>query len=217
MRILGMNELWDKLTADTWTTFRFPRADKDWRVEEVAQVVYKPRSRKDETRAILGIAEIIKKDLRWVIDPNLPMPTEPIRQNPDWDDVHIITEEEARKDGFESREAMIQWIARAHDARNYLEPMNKIRLRWTQIWLWMPKAQAPDTMTKWAEMLNRNTIHGTIAFLGVKIEGALPPPTVIYKSGYLVPLVFEREKQKLLGIEPPVLILGDSKVGEASI
>lgn len=60
MRILGFNQKGGKLNNNImFTTFRFPRKDKDWEVEEVVQVVYKPRSPK---REILGIARIIRKE-----------------------------------------------------------------------------------------------------------------------------------------------------------
>jgi len=65
MRILGFSHKWRKLNKQwyerdlhTFTTFRYPRRDKDWEVEEVVQVVYKPRSKEREP---LGIARIIRK------------------------------------------------------------------------------------------------------------------------------------------------------------
>ena len=71
MRILGFSKKWDKLNKQwferdrhTFTTFRFPRRDKDWEIEELVQIVYKPRSKEREP---LGIARIIRKqekDLR---------------------------------------------------------------------------------------------------------------------------------------------------------
>ena len=59
MRILGFGKKWGKLNNGIlFTTFRFPRKDKDWQVEEMVQVVYKPRSKEREP---LGIARIIRK------------------------------------------------------------------------------------------------------------------------------------------------------------
>ena len=65
MRIIGFSKKWDKLNKQwfapnlqTFTTFRFPRKDRDWDVEELVQVVYKPRSKEREP---LGIARIIRK------------------------------------------------------------------------------------------------------------------------------------------------------------
>jgi len=49
MRILGVSKKWDKLKNEMlFTTFRFPRKDRDWAVEEVVQLVYKPRSKERE-------------------------------------------------------------------------------------------------------------------------------------------------------------------------
>jgi len=57
MRILGFSKKWAKLNNKLlFTTFRFPRKDKDWEIEEVVQIVYKPRSKEREP---LGIARII--------------------------------------------------------------------------------------------------------------------------------------------------------------
>ena len=59
MRIIGFSKKWDKLNNELlFTTFRYPRRDRDWEVEEVVQVVYKPRSKDREP---LGIARIIRK------------------------------------------------------------------------------------------------------------------------------------------------------------
>ena len=59
MRILGFSQKWPKLNNELLvTTFRYPRRDRDWEVEEVVQVVYKPRSKE---RQPLGIARIIRK------------------------------------------------------------------------------------------------------------------------------------------------------------
>lgn len=114
MRILGFSRKWDKLRQDKFTTFRFTRKDKDWGVNEVVQVVYKPRSKE---REILGIAEIIKKEPRWVKEFSL-------------DDIPIFTENEANADGFRSRLEMFMWVADTHRGRNMKEPMNKLTLRW---------------------------------------------------------------------------------------
>lgn len=60
MRILGFSQKWHKLNNGIlFTTFRFPRKDKDWEIEEVVQIVYKPRSKQREP---LGIARIIRKE-----------------------------------------------------------------------------------------------------------------------------------------------------------
>lgn len=72
MRILGfsrkdwINHLTSKpkLEEDKFTTFRFERRDEDWRVGEQVQVVYKPRRKGGGE--VLGVAEIINKERRWV-------------------------------------------------------------------------------------------------------------------------------------------------------
>ena len=92
MRILGFSTKWRKLNQDVFTTFRFPRKDRDWEVEEVVQIVYKPRSKE---REILGIARIIRKqekDLgkRWSYFPHPSSPNTP----------DMVTPNEAEEDGF---------------------------------------------------------------------------------------------------------------------
>ena len=42
MRILGFSKKWGKLGDTTFTTYRFPRKDKDWQLEEVVQVATQP-------------------------------------------------------------------------------------------------------------------------------------------------------------------------------
>lgn len=44
MRIISFSRMWDKLQDDEFTTFRFPRKDKDWYKNEKVQVYYKNRS-----------------------------------------------------------------------------------------------------------------------------------------------------------------------------
>jgi len=74
MRILGFSKKWPKLDKPwfardihTFTTFRYPRRDRDWEVEEVVQVVYKPRSKEREPLGIARIIRIQPKDMskRW--------------------------------------------------------------------------------------------------------------------------------------------------------
>ena len=99
MRILGFSKKWDKLNKQwferdrhTFTTFRFPRKDRDWDVEELVQVVYKPRSKEREA---LGVARIIRKEEK-NIGKNwnyCPFPSRP--NTPD-----MITPDDAKEDGF---------------------------------------------------------------------------------------------------------------------
>ena len=106
MRILSFSKKWDKLQQPEFTTFRFPRKDKDWFVSEVVQVYFKNRS---PNRKKLGEAEIIHKELK--------------KYGAD-------TEAEAQADGFISLRDMERWMIKAHgEARTY-EPMNKLTLRW---------------------------------------------------------------------------------------
>jgi hypothetical protein len=99
MRILGFSEKWPKLELrlpieqrGLFTTFRFERRDRDWEVEELVQVVYKPRSKE---REIWGIARIIRKqpknlNKRWEY---YPLPSYP-------NTTDMITPIEAEMDGF---------------------------------------------------------------------------------------------------------------------
>ncbi len=114
MRILGYSKKWDKLQSPIHTTFRFARRDKDWQVGEIVQEVYKPRSKE---RDILGMAEIIGKEPRWM-KPKLR------------DDLPDITQEEAIADGFEDWRAMFKGLLKTYDIRRLLgEPMNKLTLK----------------------------------------------------------------------------------------
>ena len=45
MRILSVQEHWRKLDNLIWSTFRLPRRDTDWRVNEEVQVVYRSRGK----------------------------------------------------------------------------------------------------------------------------------------------------------------------------
>ena len=102
MRILGFSKKWDKLHHIEFTTFRFPRRDKDWEVGEQVQVVYKPRSKE---REILGIARINFKEIKQVRD---------------------ITEDEAVADGFLNTIAMRAWLGKPLVSRK----IHKLSLRW---------------------------------------------------------------------------------------
>lgn len=130
MRILGFTKKWPKLNNELiFTTFRFPRKDKDWQVEEAVQIVYKPRSK---GREILGIARIIRKEpkdlnKRWSYYPRPNHPNTPV----------MITPWEAKEDGFKGMhgggdiEKMMRFLEEAHGyhrCRNEL--MNKLTLYW---------------------------------------------------------------------------------------
>ena len=109
MRILGFSQKWQKLSNPEFSTFRFPRRDRDWQEGEVVQIVYKPRSR---NRKVLGIAQIMSKECR---------------------EMYMFTihrDSEAINDGFSSWHEMLIWINETHGDRWKYEPMNKLTLRW---------------------------------------------------------------------------------------
>ena len=117
MRILGFEKEWAKLEGNAFTTFRFERRDKDWMVGEQVQIIIKPRSKNKKHR---GIAQIISKE------PRSPDAGFPLRNIP------IISDEEARLDGFEDYEDMLNWLNESYgyNDRLMLEPMNKLTLTW---------------------------------------------------------------------------------------
>ena len=121
MRILGFSCKWDKLHLELpiserpdFTTFRYPRYDKDWQVNEQVQPVYKPRSKE---REVLGIAEIMFKDRRRTIC-SIP------------NDAPQITDEEAREDGFADFADMYKWLVKTHGEVEATFTINKLTLRW---------------------------------------------------------------------------------------
>lgn len=194
MRILGVSQLWPKLAKPGWTTFRFPRRDRDWAVGEVVQVVYKPRSPKATTRGVLGIAEIVKIEQRWVVYPVGSFILD-LLHGKHWDDVLFVSNDEAEIDGFSSREEFIIWISLKYGgARTYEEPMNRISLKWHQLFLYHP-AQAPDTAKAWGKLLKRFDEFSHI----VVVEGPLAP---IIAEAYLL---------KECGIEPPQIVIEAGK------
>jgi len=120
MRIISFSKKWDKLSQPEFTTFRYPRVDKDWYVGETVQVFYKNRS---PSREKLGIAEIIGKDER-ELDPFFTdgKLVEPIG-------VPLTTEEEAVADGFSNGlEGMVAYMEKQYGL-DYIK-FNKLTLRW---------------------------------------------------------------------------------------
>lgn len=116
MRILGFVKYWPKLNKNTFTTFRYPRRDKDWQVGEKVQVVIKPRTK---DKVWLGVAEIIAKEKR----------------NVSWkrmNGIRNLSFEEAVDDGFKSRTAMISWLYNLYGDRILQEPMHKLILIWKE-------------------------------------------------------------------------------------
>jgi len=109
MRILGFSKKWDKLQNDVFTTFRFPRKDKDWQVGEVVQIVYKPRSKE---REVLGIAEIV-----YLWGRHFGFCTN-------------ITDKEAVLDGFSGYTVMKDCFYKMYGDIIFDRPINKLTLKW---------------------------------------------------------------------------------------
>lgn len=107
MRVLGFSKKWDKLQQQVFTTFRFPRKDKDWAINELVQIVYRPRSKE---REVLGIAKILNKESRDLFRVG-------------------VSGREVREDGFKSVEQMGKWLDETYGRRWLDEPMNKLTLR----------------------------------------------------------------------------------------
>lgn len=129
MRELGFSKKWGKLRELTFTTYRFPRKDKDWQVEEVVKCVYKPRS---QEREVLGVARIIRKESKDLnkqfhyyvggySEPNTP---------------GILTPDEAEADGFTGMhgggdtEKMRKFFVDTYGYSRCKEPINKLTLYW---------------------------------------------------------------------------------------
>lgn len=126
MRVLGFSKKWDKLNDIEFTTFRFPRKDRDWRAGEAVQVVYKPRSKGGGEK--LGIARIIYKEPRAMA-----------RHGNRVKDIPIVTNAEAERDGFSSianRQAyflMWEFLWDNYGGKRLMnEPTNKLTLRWVE-------------------------------------------------------------------------------------
>ena len=97
------------------------------------QVVYKPRSKE---REVLGIAEIVLKEKRWVTF-NFPSFT------PTFTPIGRVSYIEAKADGFESVDHMVKWVTKTYrlpsgqrsstiEGRNDWKPMNKLTVKWVE-------------------------------------------------------------------------------------
>ena len=126
MRIMGFSKKWDKLNQSYFTTFRFPRRDRDWGLDEQVQIVYRPRSK---DRQVLGVAEIISKEKR------------AMAWHGDMTGEQKITEHEALLDGFDNTLgitggayfAMWEFLWEYYGGKRLLkEPMNKLTLHWVK-------------------------------------------------------------------------------------
>ncbi len=112
MRELGFSQKWGKLNNNVFTTFRFPRKDRDWEVEEVVKIVFKPRSKQ---RQVLGVAKITNKEMRKIATAY---------------EQYRPTEEEAIADGFTNLFEMNTWFNKTYGKRIFEEPINKLNLMW---------------------------------------------------------------------------------------
>ena len=113
MRILGFMKHWPKLDQEVFTTFRYPRLDKDWEIGEEVKVVIKPRCKGGGE--ILGIARIIGKEQK-ELDSSFS------------DVAPLVTDTEAIADGFEDVAGMVSWMEKTYGL-DYISLMNKLTLR----------------------------------------------------------------------------------------
>jgi hypothetical protein len=137
MRILGFSTKWDKLNNELlFTTFRFARKDavkgRDWGIEEVVQIYFKPRSPK---REFIGIARIIRKEpkdlnKRFTYWQAFGSPS--LTNTPD-----TITPNEAEADGFDGyhgggdTEKMRRYFIETYGySKCKKEPIYKMTLYW---------------------------------------------------------------------------------------
>lgn len=102
-----------KLEGNRFTTFRFPRKDKDWEVGDTVQVVMNPRTKK---RLPLGEAIIICKEPRCLIGGK----------------ALTIADEEARVDGFTSATELVDFLTKGKPLSIWGVHPNRLTLRWTR-------------------------------------------------------------------------------------
>ena len=114
MRIISFSQRWPKLKQPHFTTFRYPRVDKDWYEGEPVQVFFKNRT---PQRAKLGIAIIVGK--------------EGIELEPGFEKEgrRTITDAEAIEDGFNSRLDMVAYMKKQYGL-DYIGCMNKLTLEY---------------------------------------------------------------------------------------
>ncbi len=116
MRIMSFSKKWGKLSQPEFTTFRFPRKDKDWYVGETVQVYFKSRSPQHEK---LFDAEIITKEKR------------AMAKHGDKTGCQLVTNDEAIADGFPyGYFSMWEFLWDYYGGKRLLdEPINKLTLR----------------------------------------------------------------------------------------
>ena len=110
MRIMGFSVMWAKLNQPEFTTFRFPRKDTDWHIGERVQVVYRPRTKGRKPLFIADIANVETK----AFDPAF---------------APMITNDEAKDDGFDGVVVMLAWLLKTHGHFSASQILNKITLR----------------------------------------------------------------------------------------
>ena len=101
---------WDKLSQRQFTTFRFPRKDRDWAVGEEVKITYKGRTK---DKAVLGIARIIGKE----------------------EDATgaSLTDQVAIADGFPGGvRDMERWMMKTYGFERTFDQMNKLTVEWVE-------------------------------------------------------------------------------------
>jgi hypothetical protein len=124
-----MTVLWTKLAKPEFTTFRFRRRDLDYQVGERLSIYYRPRRKGGGVE--LGDAEVKKIEPRWVIDPLEESILVDMVRDTEYDETPIVSDNEARLDGFSDRSDMIRFMRRSYPgSRRFVEPMNRLTLSW---------------------------------------------------------------------------------------
>ena len=120
MRIMGFQKQWvnqltgkPKLSGNRFTTFRFPRKDRDWEVGETVQIVMKPRTKE---RIPLGEAIIVTKEIKCLIGGK----------------ANSISNDEARMDGFYWAIDLVDFITKGKPLSIWELHPNRLTLRWTR-------------------------------------------------------------------------------------
>ena len=123
MRIMGFSKQWPKLSQNSFTTFRYPRGDKDWIVGEQVRIAVQPRRKGGGDK--LGIAEIVNKEWR-------EMDTA-FHQIAKGRCAPLVTDVEAQEDGFNDLVDMIVWMHKTYGKLDWMPCMNKLTLQWVEM------------------------------------------------------------------------------------
>ena len=123
MRVLGFSKRWQKLSNPEFSTFRYPRMDRDWGVGEVVQVVIQPRRKGGGDK--LGCAEIINNEVRELDAQYFEMVK--------GDCPPLVTDVEAQADGFAGLDDMITWMEKTYGRLDWMSRMNKLTLTWQRV------------------------------------------------------------------------------------